>query len=187
MSHADNEYFVSVDVETSGPIPEMYSLLSIGACLVDDTSVNFSCLVKPVSEKVDPNAMEVTGLSLSTLQKEGLDPVDAMNALQDWLARTRPGLTPIFVGLNAGFDWSFINYYFHRYTGANPFGFAPLDIKALFMGATGSSWRDSRSSVMSKVLGAKLKGNHDALHDAQAQAELFRLTLEYQLGSRLNA
>ena len=31
--HPD-ELYVSVDVETSGPIPGEYSLLSIGACLV---------------------------------------------------------------------------------------------------------------------------------------------------------
>jgi hypothetical protein len=27
--------------------------------------------------------------------------------------------------------WSFVNYYFHRFTGANPFGFTALDIKAV--------------------------------------------------------
>jgi hypothetical protein len=32
---------------------------------------------------------------------------------------------------NAPFDWSFVNYYFHRFTGANPFGFTALDIKAV--------------------------------------------------------
>jgi uncharacterized OsmC-like protein len=32
MTKATNERFYSVDVETSGPIPGDYSLLSIGAC-----------------------------------------------------------------------------------------------------------------------------------------------------------
>lgn len=31
-----NECFISVDVETSGPIPGEFSLLSIGACVVPD-------------------------------------------------------------------------------------------------------------------------------------------------------
>ena len=30
------EIFISVDVETAGPIPGEFSLLSIGACDVDD-------------------------------------------------------------------------------------------------------------------------------------------------------
>jgi hypothetical protein len=46
----------------------------------------------------------------------------------------------VFVGLNAPFDWSFINYYFQKYSGTNPFGFTALDIKAYYMGATGCRW-----------------------------------------------
>ena len=83
--------------------------------------------------------------------------------------------TPVFVGFNAPFDWSFINYYFHKFTGANPFGFTALDIKAYYMGATGSSWRETRSSVIDAHLKPKSKSDHNALHDAQYQAELFRL------------
>jgi ribonuclease T len=32
----DKEIFISVDIESSGPIPGEYSLLSIGACLLSD-------------------------------------------------------------------------------------------------------------------------------------------------------
>jgi len=42
-----DELYVSVDVETSGPIPGEYSLLSIGACLVDQPATSiyleYSC------------------------------------------------------------------------------------------------------------------------------------------------
>ena len=55
----------------------------------------------------------------------------------------------------------------------NPFGFAALDIKALYMGATGSSWADTRSSQIAKHLAPDRHGDHDALHDAKYQAELF--------------
>jgi hypothetical protein len=82
------------------------------------------------------------------------------------------------VGLNAPFDWSFVNYYFLKYLGVNPFGFTALDIKALFMGVTGCSWYDTRSSSISKRVHPTLKGDHDALHDARYQAELFRLVYE---------
>ena len=43
--------------------------------------------------------------------------------------------TSVFVGFNAPFDWSFVNYYFHRFLGHNPFGFTAVDIKAYYMGA----------------------------------------------------
>ena len=40
----------------------------------------------------------------------------------------------MFVGFNASFDWSFVNWYFHKFVGTNPFGVAALDIKAYYMG-----------------------------------------------------
>ena len=81
----------------------------------------------------------------------------------------------MFVGFNAAFDWSFVNYYFHQFLGENPFGFAALDIKSLYMGAAGCIWSDTRSSQISKHLSPTRQGDHDALHDAEYQAELFRL------------
>jgi hypothetical protein len=85
--------------------------------------------------------------------------------------------TLVYIGVNAPFDWSFVNYYFHRFTGGNSFGFAALDIKPLYMGATGSNWADTRSSQIAKHLAPQRHGDYDALHDAKYQAELFRLIL----------
>jgi DNA polymerase III epsilon subunit-like protein len=99
-----------------------------------------------------------------------------MQNFRDWigLAVGTTGI-PIFVGFNAAFDWSFVNYYFHRYIGENPFGFSALDIKSLYMGATKCPWKETKSSHIATKLNPKLAGNHDALQDAQYQAELFRL------------
>lgn len=170
------EVFLSVDVETSGPIPGEFSMLTIGACDVDNPEHVFSCELKPISLNADPKALAVTGLSLERLIAEGLSPEVAMDKFQKWVVETSgDDGTPVFVGLNAPFDWSFVNYYFHRYLKNNPFGFAALDIKALYMGATGSSWGDTRSSQMAERLQAQSKGDHQALHDALYQAELFRL------------
>ena len=170
------EIFISVDVETAGPIPGEFSLLSIGACDAYDDTRSFSVELKPINNNSDPKALEVTGLSLEMLVERGKTPYTAMSAFGAWAS----GLagengTLVFVGFNAPFDWSFINYYFHRYTGSNPFGFTALDIKALYMGATGSSWAATRSNQIAKHLSPERRGDHDALHDARYQAELFRL------------
>jgi DNA polymerase III epsilon subunit-like protein len=79
------EVFVSVDVETAGPIPGEYSLLSIGACVVDDPAKTFSCELKPINRNADPKALEVSGLSLDELAKNGLEPAEAMRAFKQWL------------------------------------------------------------------------------------------------------
>ena len=173
---AMTEIFISVDVEAAGPIPGEYSLLSIGACLVDEPSHTFTCELKPINDHADPQALSVTGLSLDVLRQRGLDPQLAMRRFDDWL---RDGIDTdeslVFVGLNAPFDWSFVNYYFYRFLGRNPFGFTALDIKAYYMGVTGCRWSDTRSSQIARSLNVQMAGNHQALHDAQYQAELFRL------------
>ncbi len=173
---ADREIFVSVDVETAGPVPGEYSLLTIGACDVYQEQRTFSCELKPVTRNANPKALEVTGLSLDELERNGIAPAEAMARFADWLQNlSRDGDTLVFVGLNAPFDWSFVNYYFHRFLGANPFGFSALDIKAYYMGATGCRWDETRSSLIASALKASLRGDHLALHDARYQAELFRL------------
>lgn len=170
------EVFVSVDVETAGPIPGEYSLLSIGACDAYDDAKQFSCALKPVTGNTAPGALEVSGLSLDVLARDGLEARAAMDGFRTWLG-TLVGEDDrlVFVGLNAPFDWSFVNYYMHRFGGVNPFGFAALDVKALYMGAVGCDWSDATSKRMASRLRPTRCGDHDALHDALYQAELFRL------------
>jgi DNA polymerase III epsilon subunit-like protein len=169
------EVFISVDIEAAGPIPGEYSMLSIGACEVYRPENTFSCRLKPTSQNVVPEALAVTGLTLATLEAEGETPTEAMRKFGEWVLDCCGNGVPVFVGLNAPFDWSFVNYYFVRYNGSNPFGFSALDIKALFMGVRGCSWQETRSSNMKRLTGATSAGTHDALQDALFQAELFRL------------
>ncbi|KAB7632191.1 MULTISPECIES: 3'-5' exonuclease [Stenotrophomonas] len=169
------EVFISVDVETAGPIPGEYALLSIGACDAYQPGRTFSCQLKPTTRKADPKALEVAGLSLDELDRTGLEPEAAMGNFRDWVLEVAGAeADPVFVGFNAAFDWSFVNYYFHRYLSTNPFGFAALDIKSLYMGATNCTWAGTKSSHIAKALHPKLEGTHDALEDALYQAELFR-------------
>jgi ribonuclease T len=173
---AKQEVFISVDVETSGPIPGEYSMLTLGACCIDDPDKTFFCALKPLNGNFVPAALEVTGLSLAKLAEDGLSSDVAMGQFSAWIASQCTEVqTPVFVGMNAPFDWSYVNYYFHRFSGTNPFGFTAVDIKAVYMGATGCSWHETRSSAIAQRVHPTLKANHDALHDALYQAELFRL------------
>lgn len=173
---SNSALMISVDVEASGPYPGRYSLLSIGACVVHAPEQTFYCELKPATSESDPAAMSVTGFSLDELTRRGLEPAKAMRRFETWLETVkREDDALLFVGFNAAFDWAFVNHYFLQWIGRNPFGFAALDIKSYYMGATGVPWADTKSSVMTAALGASLKGDHNALNDALYQAELFRL------------
>lgn len=181
----NNEIYISVDVETSGPVPGEFSLLSVGACLVQNPTKSIYIELQPDSLRHDAEALAVTGLSLEHLEQHGFPPIKAMKHLSEWINTVKqPEMKVIFVGLNAPFDWSFINYYFHKYLGDNPFGFTAIDIKAYYMGLTGCSWSETKSSRMIEILHPVSQPSHNALDDARFQAELFALMMtEVRKGS----
>ncbi len=172
------EEYISVDIEASGPVPGEYSMLSIGACLVRDTNERFYAELRPINDHFISEALEVSGFSLDRLRLEGDDPRQVMVAFRDWVLTTSAGRRPVFVGFNASFDWSFVNWYFHMFLkDDNPFGIGGVDIKAYYMGLTGSEWSDTTSSKLPPSLQASRPQTHNALQDAQAQAEIFKKLL----------
>lgn len=171
--NSERERFISVDVETSGPIPGDYSMLALGACVIGRRDEGFYVELKPTSQNAVPEALKIAGFDMAELQQTGERPEEAMRKFRDWLEKVSRGEKPVFVGFNAGFDWSFVNWYMHRYLGENPFGFAALDIKSYYMGLTGCDWEDTKSSRIRPEYQPTQQPNHHALTDARAQAEMF--------------
>ena len=170
--------YISVDIETAGPNPADYALLSIGACLMDKPARTFYVELQPTSPRFVPSALEVNRLSLDKLAKDGMPPKQAMMRFEFWLAaETERNQRPVFVGFNAAFDWMFVNDYFHRFLGRNPFGHSALDIKSLFMGATGAPWNKTGLRHLVEFFQTDHAMTHNALQDALDQAELFRRIL----------
>jgi DNA polymerase III epsilon subunit-like protein len=174
----NSECFISVDVETAGPDPGAYSLLSIGACLVSDPDQGFYVELKPTTKNATEEALTVSGFTLEALEASGVPPKEAMQRFEAWLGEVnQSGARPIFVAFNAAFDWMFINQYFHRYLGHNPFGHAALDIKAFFMALAGNRWTETGMRHAAQRYGYEIFLTHHALDDAKDQARLFRKML----------
>ena len=170
-----HEIYVSVDVETSGPAPGRYSLLAIGACLVDEPTCTFYAELQPIGESATAEAMQVHNLDLATLKRDGLPPAEAMKRFEAWLKAVVPdGALPVFVGFNAPFDWMFVADYFDRFLGRNPFGHTALDLKAYYMGLTGGAWSDTTKRALAARYPDHPHLTHNALQDAVDQAALFR-------------
>jgi len=172
------ETYISVDVESAGPNPSQYSLLAIGASSVYFPDLNFYIELKPVNLLFRPEAQESCGFSLEKLSVEGVDPADAMQRFETWLHEVLPaGQSPVFVGFNAPFDWMFVNDYFHRFLGHNPFGHAAIDIKSYYMGMAKVPWAETTMQFLGRRYLNQPALIHHALRDALDQGEIFRKLL----------
>lgn len=177
---SDKHYlrYFSVDIEASGPVPGLFSMLSLGVCVVGDPGINFYRELKPLTFHHDPEALAVTGFDLNKLMYTGIDALTVMKELSDWVQiHSLDGRHAVFAGFNAAFDWSFINWYFHYTAIKNPFGYVPMDIKSFFKGAHGIHWKDARSSIAAAHYGIKRGREHHALDDAIFQAAILQAIL----------
>jgi ribonuclease T len=174
------EIRISVDVEASGPSPSTGSLLSIGACLVDDLEEAFYRELQPIPDLPwDRAAERIHGLSRLRLSEQGLPPASAMADFAGWVGRVAPeGTAAVFVGFNAPFDWMFVADYLHRFVGRNPFGYAALDLKAVYLGRHGvERWAETTKEHVRARYPVSLPHTHNALDDARFQAMLARQLL----------
>ena len=178
-----DEVLISVDVEASGASPSTGSLLSVGACLVDDPSVGIYLELRPEPDR--PWSAEAEGvhhLSQDRLVREGLDPAVAMSQLAEWVGEVAGTGRPVFVGFNAPFDWMFVADCLWRHVGHNPFGISALDLKSLYMGRHGvARWDETRKVNVERRLGLRFEHTHHALEDARDQARLAQMLLQRPL------
>jgi len=180
-----DELFISVDVATAGPIPPTYSLLSLGACVIGDPSRRFYVELVPLNGNAIPEAIRVCGLTLQHLKEHGEEPANAMSRFAGWVREVSDGRKPVFVGLNACFDWAFANWYLLTFAGGNPCGHGALDIKAYYMGLSRCRWSETTSSrIPARYLpGGEVPTAHNALMDALWQAQTFHNLLRCPRGN----
>lgn len=167
------ELFISVDIEASGPVPGTYSMLALGACVVGNVAAQFYVELRPINEASVPGAMAIVGKTLEEFRKTGREPKEAIREFGAWIRQVANDGKAVFVGFNATFDWSFVNWYFDTYRVENPFGIGGLDIKAFYMGMSGCAWEETRSSRLPAKYRNEGTHSHNALSDAIEQAGIF--------------
>jgi hypothetical protein len=176
----ERKLYVSIDCEYTGPIPPKYSLLSIGACLVDNPDVRFYVEIKPLEgATATDSARDVLGDQfLVKCEEQGSSPEAAMRSFAEWLEKNVQG-KPIGVFFNAPSDFLFVSWYFHTYLGYNPLGINAIDMKGVYMGKFGKAWRQTnKRAIYDAGFKTSAKHTHNALDDAIEQAELFRMILD---------
>ena len=167
-----------VDIESDGPIPGDYSMVCFGAVIVaPGLEKTFYGKLKPISEKWIPEALAVSGFSREETLGFG-EPAAVMQAFAAWLAEASKG-RPMFVSDNNGFDWQFVNWYFHHFTGGNPFGHSSTNLGSLYKGMV----KDMRPNF--KHL-RRTTHTHHPVDDAKGNAEaMLTLVQEHGLKAQL--
>lgn len=189
------DVYFSVDVETDGPIPGRFSMLSFAIVYAGafdgkvfyeppEYNHNFYAELTPIFPEFEIEALQVNGLDRDLLFQTGQDPRAAMSSAATWIENIVGKAEPVFVAYPLSFDWTWMYWYFVQFSSSgSPFGFSKcFDVKtamALSLGRTVGSVGKDR---IPNVLKSKSPHTHNALDDAISQAELFSniFRLEYQ-------
>jgi hypothetical protein len=174
--------WVMVDIEADGPIPGDYSMVCFGAVIVDQNFIvarktaglkSFYGKLTPISNKWVPEALAVSGFSREeTLTFD--DPHVVMEEFERWLVDNDDSGRPMFIADNNGFDWQFINWYFHHFLGRNPFGFSSTNLGSLYKGMV-KNMRHNFKHLR------KTSHTHNPVDDATGNVEAFMTMMEMGL------
>lgn len=155
--------YVMVDVESDGPIPGDYSMVCFGAIVVEPAlNRAFYGRLKPISDKWIPDALKVSGFTREETLKFD-DPATVMIKFRDWLKENSKD-RPMFISDNNGYDWQFINWYFHHFVGDNPFGHSSTNLGSLYKGLTKDTFANFKHL-------RKTEHTHNPIDDAKGNAE----------------
>jgi DNA polymerase III alpha subunit (gram-positive type) len=120
----ENQIYVVVDIETDGPAPGLYSMLSIGAVAsaTNDEVASFYRKVLPYEEAgQDADTMEwwrSQPEAWKEVTTDALPPEIVMNEFCGWINDLKA--KPIFVAHPVGFDYTFVSWYLQKFA-QNPF------------------------------------------------------------------
>jgi hypothetical protein len=169
--------YIMVDVEADGPIPGDYSMVCFGAIVAEPSlDKTFYGRLKPISDKWIPEALAVSGLTREeTLAFD--DPKAVMQQFVDWVGSVIHG-QPMFISDNNGFDWQFINWYFHHFLGDNPFGHSSTNLGSLYKGVVKDTFANFKHL-------RKTKHTHNPVDDVRGNAEAL-LEIKEQYGLKIS-
>lgn len=186
------DVYFSADVETDGPIPGPYSLLSFAMVYagrfdgrhferpitLDQT---FYRELRPISASYEPEALRVNGLDRERLCHEGQPPEKAMTEASRWIWSVAGNSRPVLVAYPLSFDWTWLYWYFVRFSAdGSPFEHSRcFDIKTAFAVKARLPVAEAGKSRLMSSLKSKRAHTHHALDDAKEQAEIFANVFEW--------
>jgi hypothetical protein len=185
--------YFSADVETDGPIPGPFSMLSFALVYAGsfdgkkfERPQNYDRIfyreLKPISENFQKEALLVNGLDRSRLCLEGESPEAAMAEASRWVDKCAGPAKPVLVAYPLSFDWSWLYWYFIRFSSlGSPFDYSRcFDIKTALAVKAGIPIADAGRSRLEASLRPRRAHTHHAVDDAIEQAEIFANIFEWE-------
>jgi hypothetical protein len=185
--------YFSADVETDGPIPGPFSILSFAIVYAGsfdgsdfrrpaNYDQSFYRELQPISDSFQPEALRVNGLDRQRLCVEGTYPEQAMSDAYLWVKSVSAGAQPVLVAYPVSFDWSWLYWYFMRFSSqGSPFDYSRcFDIKAAVAVKAGIPISEAGRSRIDPSLRSRHPHTHHAVDDAVAQAEIFANVFEWK-------
>ena len=183
---AEQELFVSVDIEADGRIPGRNSMLSFGSAaftldkeLVARFAVNLETLPGAAG---DPETLAWWRKHPQAWAAAREDPEDPATALPRYAAHLealgreggggRRYGRPTFIGFPAAYDFAWINWYLHRFAGRNPLGISGLCLKTLGAALLKLPFRQASKRRFPRRWFDDLPHSHVALDDAMEQGAM---------------
>lgn len=185
------DVYFSADVETDGPIPGEFSMLSFALVYAGrydgatferpaDYTLSFESALKPIASRFDQKALDVNGLDREALLRDGPDPAAVMQRATDWVRCHANGGTPILVAYPLSFDWTWLYWYFVKFVGASPFNHSRcFDLKTAIAVRGQRPVSLSGHDRLPEALRSNRPHTHRALDDAIEQADMLAKLFEW--------
>jgi DNA polymerase III epsilon subunit-like protein len=175
------EKYISFDIETNGPIPVEYAMVSLGACEINAPERSFYRLLKPTTDNYTEKAIKTHKITLEQAKSEGTEPARAMKEFAEWVAQICGANDRLVLVSFGEFDHMFLRYYLVKYGHPELGGPNWLDMKSYAAGMLNCAWSETKKGELRrKGMMTQREHTHNALDDAVEQAELFQLFLAHQ-------
>jgi len=173
------EVYIATDIETDGPSPGQYSMLSFASVafrldksIIDTFERNLELLP---GARQDPKVMEFwkkNPEAWAACRKDPCSPAEAMKDYAGWFEKFEG--TTVMVAHPVGFDFTFVHWYLHEFTCGSPLFPAGLDLTSYAMAVMGTPFTKSHKPYMpGEWIDADFPHTHKALDDALGHAMTF--------------
>jgi hypothetical protein len=192
LEQRTDAYF-SADVETDGPIPGPFSMLSFAIVYAGSFDGKefkrpkeyrhvFYRELQPISEKFQEEALRINGLDRTRLCSEGALPQNAMTEAGRWVNEVAGSAKPVLVAYPLSFDWTWLYWYFVQFSlQGSPFDYSRcFDIKTALAVKAAIPISAAGRSRLAVPLRSQRAHTHHAVDDAIEQAEIFANIFEWE-------